>query len=202
MAIQLQEYNGKNNYNNKIEVDFIEKKVHFTPIKGESSNYTNYLATEFTISTILLFFFLGTGFIAYILSSIQMICDGTPFLFAVIGAIQFIVLPFLIAPLFKIPYLNKNYPIINAFLIMKLRSITSGRSCFEGYLNLELIENKRFVIDKFDNIMLHYKLEGDCAKYIKKIRILNTIINNPYQWKLIIEWTKTPKNGKMWIKYL
>jgi len=201
----LQEYNGKNPYNNQVIVDFKNRKVRFNPVKGSMSSLDNYLhggrLLQKIVFRFILFFFIisilldiaiddysRTNTLSYILIC-YVIYFMTPYIY---------IIPFLMSKKFK-----NNTGVINAKLSVLYDQLNMKPSQIkEGFINKKLITSKSYDITDFQNIFLEYKLTGDFKKYIKTINIVNDYSDNPYIWTIIFEWTKKPTKGNIWVKYL
>lgn len=206
MATHKRKYNGKNNFNNAIDIDYQTKKVKFKPIKGEMTAFSNYSTTASAVRNI-------TGYLCAIYG-------GFTFLFTMLIGVEIdryrtAKMLLILIGLWYFSYfatlllfacngtLRDNYPKINAKVIHLYNVIIRGENKItKGKVNLDTIENNRLVIEKFDNIYLEYKMTGEVAEYIKRIYIQNKFTDNPFQWRLIFEWKKKPTQGQLHLEYM
>lgn len=201
----MQKFNGNNTFNNRIHVDFENKKVDFTPIIGDMNKISNYLASGYTLRNIFIKFvliiFAGTFIISTLFRGINF--EVSAYLLT-ISLIIYFILPLFFASAFLFSKkLRDNYPKINARLICFDRSFNqNSKSIKKGDLNLELIKDNKLIIKDFENVYLKYELEGECSDYIKDIKIINVFVNNPYYWEIHFIFKKTPKTGKVFVEYL
>lgn len=205
METQPQKYNGENTYNNSVEIDFKKREVHFSPIKGNRKKYSYLFDISNNVRSILAsVFYLGIGvcmFRDYV--NHLGIMQQTSIRLIGMLAVLLIFLP-LIIPLIFIPkYIKDNYFSKLMALLIIIREGIKGRVAkTKGTVNKEMIIDNKYIIEEFDNVMLKYKLTGDMAKKIKKIRIINKFTDNPYKWKAIFEFKKGIKNGDLWVNYI
>lgn len=208
MGIPTQKYNGKNSYNNKVVVNYLDKTVKFKPVKGRMSSSSNYMAACYTAQIILgkilliifIFGLLGTIF----LNGFELPANPRP-----LGQIALVyigiygVSPYVLALLFLIKRMRASIGRINAHLtVIQSVFVFKYNPIITGTVNPELFKGKRYIIPEFKNILLEYKLTGEYAKYIKNVKVVNKYVENPYLWEAHFDWTRRPRNGQFWIKYL
>jgi len=196
MVIQLQKYNGRNIYNNKIDIDFEKKKVGFVPIKDKSelSYYRIFFLNLFFVFLIISAVINIGMFI--ILESLGIVLNS--FLAAIHIIIVAVSLAFPTSLLFwNKEFKHNHYPIFNKRLLLLL-----GSKKKEKEVEPHSIIDNKFIIPYFDNTVLQYELFGDFAEQIKRIQVKNIFKKDPYRWYALFEFKKTPINGRMNLLYV
>ncbi len=118
--------------------------------------------------------------------------------------------------IFSGPFIIAVYPVyVNRNLLKKIPKIQfflakywTYRKCYVA--RFENIKNKNVSIPLFRNIILKYEADGDYAKYLKNIKIVEhpfmdvmrsekgiRVRPNEYLWKCDVFFEKVPKNGKI-----
>ena len=206
MVTRKQKYNGNNNFNNSIEVDYETKKVKFKPIKGSMSSFGNYSLTAGLIRKMVGFVILvvcSAQFATIIFAGIEIDRARTSKYVVIMIATWYLSYYVVLLMFALIKPLRTNYPKINAKVIHFYNIVIRGENVItKGKVNLDTIEHNRLVIDDFHNIFLEYKMTGEVAEHIKRIFIQNKFTDNPNRWRLIFEWKKRPKKGYLELEYM
>jgi len=188
-------FEGDNPFNNRVYVDFKRKHVSFEPVKGSHTIITLYVM--FLYNCIMLM--IGLLIIPMIILDLIITNLGT--MLATFG----IIVGFLLSLIyFNKTWRKEKYPKTNhkmITLITKIFSFGIYKEKKKLVLSKSLFQGKYFLIPKFKNIMLEYKLKGDFAKQIKDIRIDNLFKDDPFEWYCVIEFYKKPLNGSMELAY-
>ena len=188
-------FEGDNPFNNRVYVDFKRKHVSFEPVKGSH-----------TIIKLYLMFFCNCLMLMVALLFIPMIIID---LIIVNGGVVLMSFGLLIGFFLSLVYFNEKwrkekYPKTNhkvITIITKVFTFGMYKDKKKLVTNKSLFLGKYFLIPKFKNIMLEYKLKGDFAKQIKDIRIDNLFKDDPFEWYCVIEFYKKPLNGSMELAY-
>ena len=188
-------FEGDNPFNNRVYVDFKRKHVSFEPVKGSHTIRKLYLMFMFNC----MFLMCIVLFIPAIL--LEIVQEGIGGILLSCGVGSGIILSLLY---FNEKWRKEKYPKANHKIIkFILKAITCGvyKDKKKVILPKSLFLGKYFLIPKFRNVMLEYKLKGDFAKQIKDIRIDNLFKDDPCEWYCVIEFNKKPLNGSMELVY-
>lgn len=213
MATQLQKFNGKNLYNNRVYVDFRKKKVEFEPVivnkQTQRSLRREFILQHLAVAYIFFLFsyaiYLGiAGTIAYF---IQGAFEVEPYTVKTLAIMN--VCATLLAfgnmldnsmKRIKDQFPHRNAQIAEFAHRIQTLGLTSKYKRLK--VNKEAIINNMFIIPKFSNVVLEYKATGDFAKQIKNIKILNHYKNDAYKFLAVIQFKKKPQNGNLYLDYI
>ena len=191
---------GNNPYNNRVIVDYENKKITFVPI-GKKSIRKYYFI--FLVNIITLYCFLILIPIVLIVSLVpEMPLNMEGFIY-LITIMQMIPMSIYFSLWFFRPkwrkqyYPELNYKIINNFMFRYL----TGKKLKKEIIEPKAIHNKQLIIPHFSNVRLYYETTGDFSKYLKKVFICNIFKGDPWNWNCCFEFTKKPKKGTMKIDY-
>ena len=190
------EFNGNNYYDNRIVIDYVKKKVFFTPVSIKHFMFY-YMMFLFNCIAFLMNWAL-LPFLAFVMILVKVeymtSLDATSLFNFTLIVFSFGV--FLMSTSFLIPYWRKNwYPIFmsNVFLASyrKKKIITPEQMQFKN----------KVIIPRFKNIGLSYELYGD-FKDIKRITIKEIFEKDPYNWSCLFLFNRNIKKGKMIIQFI
>lgn len=201
---QSQKYNGNNNFNNAITIDFEEKSVRFEPIKAKMKWWSMYATWGYMLAVITFMLLLIMSFIAiWYLNLLGQLNRFDLPIFFVVSYFYSQLVRWLSPLIFSINYFKNNFPMINAYTLIIFEMLTSYKNpVHKGKVNPKVIENNKFIISDFRNVYMDYKFTEDFAKYIKKIDVVNLYTDNPYKWRAEFHFSKQPKKGEFYIKYV
>lgn len=184
-------HNGDNPWNNAVKMDFINRKVDFTPIRGEVHIFWVFASC---ISATIFLLFLGLllfyGIFVGQISSTLLGVYGIVYLATTLFSIG----------LYFIPSWKKNhYPKFNAFInkIFKEKKEYKWQS-----INKEALINNQFYIYNMRNIVFEYEATQEFAEHLASIEIINAWEKDLGDWICRITWKKTPDKGYMKIRYI
>ena len=171
--------NGNNYDNNNVIVDFTTKTVKFEPVIHR--NRTFYYFLNATILGSYVSFFI-TAFI--IMIGLFSWIDGYPirYLFRTLVFLSLcsIMIVYAMSYLIYLPIFvdswNKYYPQFNATMIYFCRILTGTFPITTELINCQMLKGNVWILPRFSNVSLKYKLVGDFATNIEKIEIHNHII--------------------------
>jgi len=201
MVTQLQKYNGKNNFNNKVVVDYINKTVDFEIVKGNMNKFTSYYTLWYNYFIIYLIW----CFVIYIIGIVLFKLPVSVSYFVINAGLVFLGIPtFLCAMLFLLTCINKEwFPKINYILVAYLKHLTyKPIYVVNEKINLDLLEKNYYETPVFENVFLEYITEGEVSELLSKVEILPCFVDNPYKWVARVHFKRKPtnKDGTLKIK--
>ena len=205
METRLQKYNGRNVYNNRVFVNFKDKKVDFVPIKethvGFYRRYYVFFMSMFTRLMLITMFISLVVFFPYLMFYEEEAL-------ALLPMILTLVIPFGIAFPFSLLYFDKKwrenkFPEFNYKMLGTLKTVFKMESAVrKKTVKPDAIVNNQFVIRQFSNVSLRYKVFDDFANYLKSIEINNIFDKKDTDWYAIFTFNKQPKHGYMSLYYI
>lgn len=206
MVTQLPIYNGNNNHNNSIIVDYRKKKVEFKPVVSNGCMKTDtslntplqHLSILFLKILMIIWIFVFIVYDNRILAIKTLMALTLMWAFCII-----IIIPFISHIFSKIDKKHKYYPIIN----YKLELIydffsTKETSDIDVVIKPEMMRDNKVHIKKFKNVCLDYEATGEFKKYLIRVEIKPIEIFDPTNWEAIFIFSRTPKKGELRLRYL
>jgi hypothetical protein len=188
MATQLQKYNGNNRNNNRVLVDYENKKVIFEKAKHQGISVD--------LASVIL------SYSARCIAYTSLIICFISLCYAIDGLIS--------AEQFILNFIGSVFIGISIALIIIFVMITRGKEIPEMFSKIfkrkeiiilpENVSEDMWVLGEFQNIALEYELNGDFTN-IKQIDIRNRRYDNEFKYYCIFKFKSPIKNGFMKIRF-
>lgn len=204
--------------NARVHIDFVKGKVDFDYPGGKTPTFKDkvrFMGTTWIYLIHSAIFYLSILFItvltawrigAYLLGYYfpLPIEDAVLYAYGMLIILTIIVyLPFVMAFISALCYgwMKSWFPKFN----VKFLNLFSSHTYF--YKTVKSLDKPYFEIPLFKNMILDYDVEGDFAKYLKSIDIrehdfvMKDFEPNKYLFKAVFKFKRTPKKGKLFIKF-
>jgi len=104
------------------------------------------------------------------------------------------------------PWRERYYPKYNAVMI---DIIFLGLRTKRFKITPDMLFNNRFIIPRFNNILLEYEMTGDFNKYAQTIDVIalkklkkGCLVDDPFHFKVTFYFNDVIKNGELKVKYI
>lgn len=195
-ATQSQKFNGNNNLNNKVTVDYNKKTVDFEPLLVESTFYMFFISW---LGAFLVAIY-GVTLSALIVAPFAQYYVGTTEHLVILAYILIILLSLLCTAF----YFNKRF-VKEVFPKFNYGNVQVGSffcALKKRTIEPEAVVNNTVVIPSFKNVYIGYETSGDFDKYLEKVEIKNIFKEDAFLWFVVFTFKETPKNGVIKVEYV